>query len=178
MMKHSVSSLFLLLFLVVLSSLVEVTHARLGDEESASASAPNDDDTPDPTHDFDLVDLPEFQDASIVDTSTNTRDLRGEVRGRSRSRGAFSFLNPKRDELLAVFDNNDNENDVEIDSDDNLVRVMVGFKNDEGRNSARRFEDNSRFGAQRWQEIKNMRVGTMTIPKTSLESLRSNPDIE
>jgi hypothetical protein len=179
-MKHSISCLVLLVVLVILSSLVKLTRARLG-YESASA---HDDDTQDLTHHLDLAtikndDLPEFQDASIARTSTSAtlrsdRDL--QQRGGSRSKDSRSFLNPNRDELLAAFNaNTDTDNDVESDS---FVRVMVGFKNDEGRTSARRFADGSRAGAQRWQEMKNLRVGIMIIPKSSLEMLRRNPNIE
>jgi hypothetical protein len=178
-MKHSVSSLVLLVVLFILSSLVELSHARLGDETTSA----RDDDTQDLTHYLDLVtmkNLPELQDASIARTSTTTtlrseeRDL--QQRGGSRSRNSRSFLNPNRDELLAAFNvNTYTDNNLESDS---FVRVMVGFKNDEGRTSAQRFADVSRAGAQRWQEMKKLRVGTMLISKSSLEMLRSNPNIE
>jgi hypothetical protein len=179
-MKHSVSSVVLLVVLVILSSLVELSRARLGDESTSA----RDDNTQDLTHHINPVtmkNLPELQDASIARTSTSSalrsdRDL--QQRDGIRSRNSRSFLNPNRDELLAAFNanaNTDTDSDVESDS---LIRVMVGFKNDEGRTSARRFADGSRAGAQRWQEMKNLRVGTTVIPKSSLEMLRRNPNIE
>jgi hypothetical protein len=171
-MKHSVSSLVLLVVLVVLSILVELTHARLGDEINFESEATTD--TTAAHHDTsDLVtmndDLPELQDASIAGSD---RDL--------QKRSSRSFSNPNRDELLAAFNVNvGNDSDVD-NGDDNFVRVMVGYKNDAGRHSARGFADGShgRGGAQKWREMKNLRVATMTIAKSSLEALRRNPNIE
>jgi hypothetical protein len=55
---------------------------------------------------------------------------------------------------------------------DNYIRVMVGFKNDNGRKTA------NRMGKKWMREMKNSRVATMLIPRVSLESLQSNPNIE
>lgn len=187
-MKHSVSSLVLLVALVVLSSLVELTHARLGGDETKSAATTTttttDDDIltttehdgtpPDLTNDLVTMNntLPEFQDASIARIHTSARIRSTLTSDRDLQRRSFS--NPNRDKLLAAFDNNNHDND-----NDNMVRVMVGFKNDEGRQSARGFAGaGTGAGAQRWQEMRNMRVATMMIAKTSLESLQRNPNIE
>lgn len=65
----------------------------------------------------------------------------------------------------AVSDNDDNENN-------DMVRVMVGFKNTEGRRRA--FEASTKW----LTELSNVRVVSMTIPRTSMERLRRNPNIE
>jgi hypothetical protein len=60
-----------------------------------------------------------------------------------------------------------------FDENDNFVRVMVGFKNENGRGVA------NRITGRKWmQEMKNSRVSTMLIPRVSFESLRKNPNIE
>jgi hypothetical protein len=60
-----------------------------------------------------------------------------------------------------------------LDENDNFVRVMVGFKNDNGRGAAKRVT-----GRKWMREMKNSRVATMLIPRVSFESLQRNPDIE
>jgi hypothetical protein len=60
-----------------------------------------------------------------------------------------------------------------LDENDNLIRVMVGFKNENGRGEA------NRITGRKWtREMKNIRVSTMLIPRVALESLRRNPNIE
>jgi hypothetical protein len=103
----------------------------------------------------------ELQDASI---SHPDRDLQNGSRlenngnGNIFGQGSRPFSNPNIDELL--------------NNDDRFVRVMVGFKNDSGRNSARG------VAQQRWREMRNLSVATMVIAKTSVELLRSNINIE
>jgi hypothetical protein len=59
-----------------------------------------------------------------------------------------------------------------LDENENFMRVMVGFKNENGRGEA------SRVVGRKWmREMKNIRVATMLIPRASLVSLRSNPNI-
>jgi hypothetical protein len=60
-----------------------------------------------------------------------------------------------------------------LDENVNFVRVMVGFKNDSGRGAAKRVT------GRKWErDMKNSRVATMLIPRASLESLQTNPNIE
>jgi hypothetical protein len=75
---------------------------------------------------------------------------------RNRQQGARPFSNPNA-----------------LDENDNFVRVMVGFKNDNGRGAAKRVT-----GRKWMREMKNSRVATMLIPRVSFESLQRNPDIE
>ena len=59
-----------------------------------------------------------------------------------------------------------------LDENDNFVRVIVGFKNDNGRGAAKRVT-----GKKWMREMKNSRVATMLIPRVSFESLQRNPNI-
>jgi hypothetical protein len=60
-----------------------------------------------------------------------------------------------------------------LDENGNDIRVMVGFKNENGRGEA------TRITGRKWmREMKNTRVATMLIPRGSLESLQRNPNIE
>jgi hypothetical protein len=90
--------------------------------------------------------LPVHDDASIEEREQE----------RNLQRGARPFSNPKA-----------------LDENDNFVRVMVGFKNDNGRGVARRVT-----GRKWMREMKNSRVATMLIPRVSFESLQRNPNIE
>jgi hypothetical protein len=90
--------------------------------------------------------LPVHDDASIGEREQE----------RNLQQGARPFSNPNA-----------------LDDNDNFVRVMVGFKNDNGRGVARRVT-----GRKWMREMKNTRVATMLIPRVSLESLQRNPNIE
>jgi hypothetical protein len=87
---------------------------------------------------------PEHQDASIDDEQE-----------RNLQQGERSFSNPN-----ALADN------------DNYMRVMVGFKNENGRRIA------NGMGKKWMREMRNSRVATMLIPRVSLDSLQRNPNIQ
>jgi hypothetical protein len=82
--------------------------------------------------------------------------LVGSTEARLGAQGARPFSNPNA-----------------LDENENFVRVMVGFKNDNGRGAAKRVT-----GRKWMREMKNSRVATMLIPRVSFESLQRNPDIE
>jgi hypothetical protein len=88
-------------------------------------------------------------------TALDNQDASIDEQERNLQQGERPFSNPN-----ALADN------------DNYVRVIVGFKNENGRRIA------NRMGKKWMREMKNSRVATMLIPKLSLESLRSNPSIE
>jgi hypothetical protein len=82
--------------------------------------------------------------------------LVGSTEARLGAQGARPFSNPNA-----------------LDENENFVRVMVGFKNDNGRGAAKRVT-----GRKWMREMKNSRVATMLIPRVSFESLQTNPNIE
>jgi hypothetical protein len=91
--------------------------------------------------------LDQQEDAS-TDEGEQVRDLQQE--------GTRSFSNPNA-----------------LDENDNYIRVMVGFKNENGKGEA------NRLTGRKWmREMKNTRAATMLIPRVSLESLQRNPNIE
>jgi hypothetical protein len=97
--------------------------------------------------------LPVHEDASIDEREQE----------RNPQQGARPFSNPNARPF---------SNPNALDKNDNFVRVMVGFKNDDGRRAA----DGS--GKKWMREMKNSRVASMLIPRASLKSLQSNPNIE
>jgi hypothetical protein len=134
-----------LLTLSVLLALLGSAEARLGGYRNVESA------------------LPVHEDASI-DEREQERNLRQGARPRQSARprqgvrprqGARPFSNPNA-----------------LDENDNFVRVMVGFKNDNGRIAAN-------GAGKKWsREMKNSRVATMLIPRASFKSLQSNPNIE
>jgi hypothetical protein len=94
---------------------------------------------------------------TLLDQQEDASTDEGEqVLPRDLLQGARSFSNPNAP-----------------DGNDNLIRVMVGFKNENGKGEAKR------LAGRNWmREMKNTRVATMLIPRVSLESLQRNPNIE
>jgi hypothetical protein len=88
--------------------------------------------------------LPELQEDATIEQERNLQQ------------GARPFSNPNA-----------------LDENVNFMRVMVGFKNENGRRQA-----NGVVGRKWMREMKNIRVATMLIPRASLASLQSNPNIE
>jgi hypothetical protein len=93
--------------------------------------------------------LPDQEEDASTDEGEQARDLQ---QGAPRS-----YSNPN------VLEENDNTS----------IRVIVGFKNENGRGEA------NRVAGRKWmREMKNIKVATMLIPRASLESLQRNPNIE
>jgi hypothetical protein len=93
---------------------------------------------------------------TLPDQQEDASTEEGEQVERDLQQGALSFSNPNA-----------------LDENDNFIRVMVGFKNENGKGEA------NRVAGRKWmREMKNTRGATMLIPRVSLESLQRNPDIE
>jgi hypothetical protein len=101
--------------------------------------------------------IPEYQDGAI-DRQERTLQQGGNIGEQERNlqqQGQRPFSNPN-----SLADN------------DNYVRVMVGFKNENGRRIA------NGMGKKWMREMRNSRVATMLIPRVSLDSLQRNPNIQ
>jgi hypothetical protein len=93
---------------------------------------------------------------TLLDQQEDASTDEGEQVLRDLQQGDRSFSNPNAP-----------------DENDNYIRVMVGFKNENGKGEA------NRVAGRKWmREMKNTRVATMLIPRVSLESLQRNPNIE
>ena len=93
---------------------------------------------------------------TLLDQQEDANADEGEQILRDLQQGARPFSNPNA-----------------LDENDNYIRVMVGFKNENGKGEA------NRVAGRKWmREMKNTRVATMLIPRVSLESLQRNPNIE
>lgn len=97
------------------------------------------------------ITLPDQQEVA-----RSTTEDEGEHATRDLQQGEGSFYNPST-----------------LDENDNFIRVMVGFKNENGRAEA-----NIVAGRKWMREMNNIKVASMLIPRASLESLRTNPNIE
>jgi hypothetical protein len=92
---------------------------------------------------------------AIIDEREQERNLQQGAQPFSNPNAARPFSNPNA-----------------LDENDNFVRVMVGFKNDNGRRAA------NGSGKKWMREMTNSRVASMLIPRASFKSLQSNPNIE